>query len=128
MGTTKMLKAIEEMARNGINGKSFEKKIDNISTFLLRMNSKLDQIDRMVKRGGGRGRGSGGGNGALETLAQESFDILTLLPTYIENTKEEISKLSEETKNKFMEVEKLLIDDESSGNSSSQQPKKSIAK
>ena len=34
--TTKMLKALEEMARNGINGKSFEKKIDNISTFLLR--------------------------------------------------------------------------------------------
>ena len=32
----KMLKALEEMARNGINGKSFEKKIDNISTFLLR--------------------------------------------------------------------------------------------
>ena len=31
-------------------------------------------------------------------------------------------------KNKFMEVEKLLVDDGSSGNSSSQQPKKSIAK
>ena len=63
------------------------------------MNSKLDQIDRMVKRGGGgRGRGSGGSNGALETLAQESFDILTLIPTYIENTKEAIGTLSEETK------------------------------
>ena len=64
----------------------------------FRMNSKLDQIDRMVKRGGGRGRGSGGSNGALETLAQESFDILTLIPTYIENTKEAIGVLSEETK------------------------------
>ena len=62
------------------------------------MNSKLDQIDRMVKRGGGRGRGSGGSNGALETLAQESFDILTLIPTYIENTKEAIGALSVETK------------------------------
>ena len=31
-------------------------------------------------------------------------------------------------KNKFMEVEKLLVDDESSGNSSSQEPKKSITK
>ena len=67
----------------------------------LRMNSKLDQIDRMVKRGGGRGRGSGGSNGALETLAQESFDILTLIPTYIENTKEAIGVLSEETKVNF---------------------------
>ena len=66
------------------------------------MNSKLDQIDRMVKRGGGRGRGSGGSNGALETLAQESFDILTLIPTYIENTKEAIGVLSEETKVNYM--------------------------
>ena len=72
------------------------------------MNSKLDQIDRMVKRGGGRGRGSGGGNGALETLAQESFDILTLLPTYIENTKEEIGKLSEETKVQFQSYDNSL--------------------
>jgi len=99
--SAKILKALQDMGRNSLNGKSFEKKIDNISTFLLRMNSKLDQIDRMVKRGGGRGRGSGGGNGALETLAQESFDILTLLPTYIENTKEAIGVLSEETKVNF---------------------------
>ena len=70
----------------------------NLDNYLNRMNSKLDQIDRMVKRGGGRGRGSGGSNGALETLAQESFDILTLIPTYIENTKEAIGVLSEETK------------------------------
>ena len=62
------------------------------------MNSKLDQIDRMVKRGGGRGRGGGGSNAALETLAQESFDILTLIPTYIEGTKDAIYMLSNETK------------------------------
>ena len=62
------------------------------------MNSKLDQIDRMVKRGGGRGRGGGGSNPALETLAQESFDILTLIPTYIEGTKDAIYMLSNETK------------------------------
>lgn len=124
----KILKALQDLGRNSLNGKSFEKKIDNISTFLLRMNSKLDQIDRMVKRGGGRGRGSGGSNGALETLAQESFDILTLIPTYIENTKEAIGVLSEETKSKFVEVEKLLVDDGGMGNSSSEQPKKSIAK
>lgn len=124
----KILKGLEDMGRNAVNGRSFEKKIDNISTFLLRMNSKLDQIDRMVKRGGGRGRGSGGSNGALETLAQESFDILTLIPTYIENTKHEIVVLSNETKAKFDDMEKLLIDDDINGNSSSQGPKKSIAK
>ena len=32
----KVLKALEELGKNSINGKSFEKKIDNISTFLLR--------------------------------------------------------------------------------------------
>ena len=32
----KILKALEDMGKNSINGKSFEKKIDNISTFLLR--------------------------------------------------------------------------------------------
>ena len=69
----------------------------NLDTY-YRMNSKLDQIDRMVKRGGGRGRGGGGSNAALETLAQESFDILTLIPTYIEGTKDAIYMLSNETK------------------------------
>ena len=62
------------------------------------MNSKLDQIDRVIKRGGGRGRGSSGGSGAMEKLAQESFDILTLIPTYIENTKDAVATLSENTK------------------------------
>lgn len=37
---------------------------------------------------------------------------MTLLPTYIENTKDAITLLSNETKAKFVEVEKLLIDDE----------------
>ena len=82
-----------------LSSMSFSTNKVNRGIFLcFRMNSKLDQIDRMVKRGGGRGRGSGGSNGALETLAQESFDILTLIPTYIENTKEAIGALSEETK------------------------------
>ena len=35
----KILKGIEEMERNAVNGKSFNKKIDNISTFLLRFPS-----------------------------------------------------------------------------------------
>ena len=41
-----------------------------------------------------------------------SIDILTLLPTYIENTKDAITVLSKETKEKFVDVEKLLVDDE----------------
>jgi hypothetical protein len=35
---------------------------------------------------------------AMATLAQESFDILTLLPTYIENTKDAIAALANDTK------------------------------
>ena len=61
------------------------------------MYSKIDQIDRHTRQSGRRG-GGGGSNGALTTLAKESFDILTLIPTYIENTKEAIGALSEETK------------------------------
>ena len=57
------------------------------------MNAKLESIERRVKRGGGGGRSD-----ILETLAQESFDILTLLPTYIENTKDAIADMSEESK------------------------------
>ena len=34
----------------------------------------------------------------MATLAQESFDILTLLPTYIENTKDAIATLSKDSK------------------------------
>jgi hypothetical protein len=39
----------------------------------------------------------------MATLAQESFDILTLLPTYIENTKDAISALSNDTKVKLIQ-------------------------
>jgi hypothetical protein len=35
---------------------------------------------------------------ALATLAQESFDILTLLPTYIENTKDAVAAMASDTK------------------------------
>ena len=38
------------------------------------------------------------------------LDILTLLPTYIENTKDAIAVLSREAKDKFTEVEELLVD------------------
>ena len=40
------------------------------------------------------------------------LDILTLLPTYIENTKDAIAVLSRETKDKFVEVEELLVDND----------------
>ena len=63
------------------------------------MYSKMDTIDRHVRQGNRRnGGGSGGGSAALETLAQESFDILELLPTYIEGIKTSVNGLSEETK------------------------------
>ena len=42
--------------------------------------------------------GGGGNDEALTALAQESYDILTLLPTYIENTKDKVSELAQETK------------------------------
>lgn len=91
---------------------SVEKKIDNISTFLLRMNGKLDDITRRVTKGGTGGGARGATDSdALTTLAQESFDILTLLPTYIENTKDAIAALSKETKEKFDRVEYLLVDE-----------------
>eukprot|EP00088_Acartia_fossae_P018235 TRINITY_DN20512_c0_g1_i1.p1 TRINITY_DN20512_c0_g1~~TRINITY_DN20512_c0_g1_i1.p1 ORF type:complete len:442 (-),score=152.69 TRINITY_DN20512_c0_g1_i1:1587-2912(-) len=80
-----------------------DKKIDNISTFLLRMNNKIDSLSR--ERGGRQS------SALLETLAQESYDMITLLPTYIENTRTAILALGNDTKTQFREVESLLIDD-----------------
>ena len=60
------------------------------------MYSKMDQIDRHVREGRRRG-GGGAGDQALTALAQESFDILTLLPTYIESTKSAVTELKQET-------------------------------
>ncbi len=57
------------------------------------MNSKLESIERRVRRRGG----SGGGDDLLETLAQESFDILTLLPTYIEGAKDAVNEMARES-------------------------------
>ena len=56
------------------------------------MSAKIESVERKLKRGG---RGSNAA--VLETLAQESFDILSLLPTYIENTKDAITTLGKET-------------------------------
>jgi len=47
----------------------------------------------------------------LETLAQESYDMITLLPTYIENTRAAILSLGNDTSTKFRQVESLLMDE-----------------
>ena len=67
----------------------------------------MDTIDRHIRQGNRRngGGGSGGGSAALETLAQESFDILELLPTYIEGIKTSVNGLSQETKVHFHQNE-----------------------
>merc|ERR1719225_1318512 len=83
-----------------------EKKIDNISTFLLRMNNKIEALSR----------GSGGGRTAiLETLAQESYDIISLLPTYIDNTRKAVYNVGNDTKTMFKGVEAILGDEDEVG-------------
>ena len=62
------------------------------------MYSKMDTIDRHIRQGNRRNGGGGSGSAALETLAQESFDILELLPTYIEGIKTSVNGLSQDTK------------------------------
>jgi len=109
--TEKILQAVTSQGGTG----SFEKKIDNISTFLLRMYSKMDTIDRSIRQQGRRG--GGGSNAALTTLAKESFDILTLLPNYIESTKTAVSELKQDTQTNFAKVESLLGSEDGNNNS-----------
>jgi len=90
-----------------------EKKIDNISTFLLRMNNKLDALTKQS------GRGSRRATAVLETLAQESYDMLSLLPTYIENTRSAVVELGRETNDKFGQMENIMMDDSNDTNSKS---------
>ena len=83
-----------------------EKKIDNISTFLLRMNNKIEALSR----------GSGGGRTAiLETLAQESYDIISLLPTYIDTTRKAVYNVGNDTKTMLKGVESILSDEDDVG-------------
>merc|ERR1712222_8781 len=90
-------------------GKSVEKKIDMISTYLIRMNNK---IEALAKGGGGGSRRS---TAILETLAQESYDIISLLPTYIDNTRKAIYFVGNDTKTMFKGVEAILGDEEEVG-------------
>merc|ERR1712013_675664 len=99
----KKLEDITETLKSMTGSSGVEKKIDNISTFLLRMNNKIDSLSR----GGGGGR-----TAILETLAQESYDIISLLPTYIDNTRKAIYYVGNDTKTMFKDVESLLGDDD----------------
>jgi len=103
----KKLDKIQDKLNSMTGAGGVDKKIDNISTFLLRMNNKIDSLARE--------RGSRQSNAILETLAQESYDMITLLPTYIENTRSAIISLGNDTKTQFRDVESLLMDDDSSG-------------
>merc|ERR1719210_2869444 len=83
-----------------------EKKIDNISTFLLRMNNKIEALSR---------GGSGGRTAILETLAQESYDIISLLPTYIEHTRNAVYNVGNDTRTMFKDVESIMTEEEDIG-------------
>jgi len=93
---------------NGV-GKSVEKKIDMISTYLIRMNNK---IEALAKGGGGGSRRS---TAILETLAQESYDIISLLPTYIDNTRKAIYFVGNDTKSMIDGLGNLLTDVDETG-------------
>merc|ERR1719186_1050798 len=90
-------------------GKSVEKKIDMISTYLIRMNNK---IEALAKGGGGGSRRS---TAILETLAQESYDIISLLPTYIDNTRKAIYFVGNDTKSMIDGLGNLLTDEDETG-------------
>lgn len=89
-------------------GRSVEKKIDNISTYLIRMNNKIEAV---AKGGGGSRRRTA----ILETLAQESYDIISLLPTYIDNTRKAIYFVGNDTKSMINGLEDLLTDEDETG-------------
>lgn len=97
---------IKQSLQNVGGSGGVEKKIDNISTFLLRMNNKIEALSR----GGGGGR-----TAILETLAQESYDIISLLPTYIDNTRKAVYNVGNDTKTMFKGVEAILGDEEEVG-------------
>merc|ERR1719285_1621273 len=76
-----------------------------ISTYLIRMNNK---IEALAKGGGGGSRRS---TAILETLAQESYDIISLLPTYIDNTRKAIYSVGNATRVRLGQMEELLTDE-----------------
>merc|ERR1711931_385891 len=102
----KKLDDVTETLKSMTGSSGVEKKIDNISTFLLRMNNKIEALSR----------GSGGGRTAiLETLAQESYDIISLLPTYIDNTRKAVYFVGNDTKSMIDGLGNLLTDVDETG-------------
>merc|ERR1719339_294848 len=97
---------IKQSLQNVGGSGGVEKKIDNISTFLLRMNNKIEALSR----GGGGGR-----TAILETLAQESYDIISLLPTYIDNTRKAVYNVGNDTKSMIDGLGNLLTDEDETG-------------
>merc|ERR1711983_719576 len=102
----KKLDDVTETLKSMTGSSGVEKKIDNISTFLLRMNNKIDSLSR----GGGGGR-----TAILETLAQESYDIISLLPTYIEHTRNAVYNVGNDTRTMFKDVESIMTEEEDIG-------------
>ncbi|XP_040577850.1 uncharacterized protein [Lepeophtheirus salmonis] len=91
---------------------SLKKKIDHMSTFLLRMKHKLDFLERVVKQNNQLPQANGKTEkNDLQTIAAESFDILSLLPTYIENIQKSCSNKVKELGNKINGLEYFLIPD-----------------
>merc|ERR1719422_1268175 len=51
----------------------------------------------------------------LETLAQESYDIISLLPTYIEHTRNAVYNVGNDTRTMFKDVESIMTEEEDIG-------------
>ena len=51
----------------------------------------------------------------METLAQESYDIISLLPTYIDNTRKAIYFVGNDTKSMIDGLGNLLTDEDETG-------------
>eukprot|EP00095_Tigriopus_kingsejongensis_P005181 maker-scaffold237_size242172-snap-gene-1.33 protein:Tk05181 transcript:maker-scaffold237_size242172-snap-gene-1.33-mRNA-1 annotation:"paramyosin " len=102
---TEILSKVESVgSSSGGSNTGVDQKIDNISTFLLRMNSKLDSIERRMKRG------LSGSGDVVETLAKESYSILNLLSTDVANTRNKVDQLAKDSKDQLDGVEALLVD------------------
>jgi len=74
------------------------------------MNAKLDSIERRVKRSRSQSN-----NEMLEALVQDSFDILTHLPVYIQNTKDAVAESAQRNERNFRQLEDILVDEEATG-------------
>merc|ERR1712032_1499766 len=79
---------------------------------MLKAMRAQDKIEALAKGGGGGSRRS---TAILETLAQESYDIISLLPTYIDNTRKAIYFVGNDTKSMIDGLGNLLTDEDETG-------------